>query len=305
MTAAPYIFQPTMLSSIERMAFYLQVDPGKGRVGGINADSPQQRRVRRSLMQWAQTISTSFESYLNRDMIIMPRLQYFDVLSGALAYFPKAVPIVEFITVENDATGQFNGSQWTLVKDQDYYLGSEGTTLQIWFDLLIPGPRYLKVEYIGGMAYHAVNSTFTVSDVLGTGNIVEGRYAYGVTSEAIGKVISFEDGSLVLESISGIFMEGEALSFQSAIYAQDIPATSATIAVIDKRSLVEQYPDLSLALEIELRYMDKHQLDFENTSAGGVQGSTYRHNATDMGAYIFQPETLGILNRYRRYLVGS
>ncbi len=191
------------------------------------------------------------------------------------------------------------------MKDQDYYLSATGNNLQIWFNILIPVARGLKVTYLGGMAWHAVNSTFTVGSATGVENIVAGRYAYGNTSEAIGKVISFDGTTLVLESINGIFMAGETLSFQSAPYAQDIAATSATILTIDRQSLVEQFPDLNQAMQIELRYMNKHQMNFEDTSAGGAQGSTYRHTEGDYRPYTFQPETLGILNRYRRFLVGS
>ncbi len=307
MSLSPYVSQPLMLSSVERMAFYLSEDPGKGRVGGINSDTPQQRRTRANLITWAQTISTSFENYLNRELLIGERTEYFDVINGGLTYFVRAVPVIEFLSVQNDATGQFSGSEWTLTHGQDYYLSSTGNNLQIWFDLLIPVARGLKVTYVGGLAYHAVNSTFTVSGVTGADNVVPGRYAYGDTSEAIGKVVSYNDTTkaLVLESINGIFMAGESLTFQSAIYAQDIATTGATILTIDRQSLVEQFPDLNQAMQIELRYMNKHQMNFEDTSAGGVQGSTYRHTEGDYRPYTFQPETLGILNRYRRFLVGS
>ncbi len=307
MSLSPYVSQPLMLSSVERMAFYLSEDAGKGRVNGVNSDTPAQRHTRANLITWAQTISTSFENYLNRELLIAERTEYFDVLPGGLSYYVRAVPVIEFLSVQNDATGQFNGSQWTLVNGQDYYLGATGNNLQIWFNILIPVARGLKVTYVGGLAYHAVNSTFTVSGVTGASNIVPGRYAYGNTSEAIGKVISYdtETEALVLESINGIFMQGEALSFQSAIYAQDIAATAATIATIDRQSLVEQFPDLNQAMQIELRYMNKHQMNYEDTSAGGVQGSTFRHTEGDYRPYTFQPETLGILNRYRRFLVGS
>ncbi len=307
MSLSPYVSQPVMLSSVERMAFYLQVDAGKGRVNGVNSDTPTQRLTRGNLITWAQTISTGFQNYLNRELLIGERTEYFDVINGGLTYFVRAVPVVDFLEVQNDATGQFNGSEWTLVKDQDYYLSATGNSLQIWFDILIPVARGLKVTYIGGLAYHAVNSTFTVTGVTGASNIVPGRYAYGDTSEAIGKVISYDDTTktLVLESINGIFQAGEGLSFQSGIYAQDIAATSATILTIDRQSLVEQFPDLNQAMQMELRYMNKHEFNFEDKEQGGIQGSMSRSLTGDVAPYTFRPETLAILNRYRRFLVGS
>ena len=60
MSLSPYVSQPVMLSSVERVAFYLSEDAGQGRVNGVNNDTPSQRRTRANLITWAQTISTSF-----------------------------------------------------------------------------------------------------------------------------------------------------------------------------------------------------------------------------------------------------
>ncbi len=305
MSLSPYVNQPVMLSSVERMAFYLKVDAGKGRVDGVNSDTDEQRAVRRNLIDWATSISTSFESYCNRQFLIAERIEYYDILPGAMTFFLRAVPVVEWGDVQNDPTGQFNGSQWTLVKDQDYYVGADGNELQMWTNVLTAGPRYLKARYTGGMAHHPVNSLYTVTGITGESNIVAGRYAYGMRSESIAKVVGLVDGELEMENISGIFIEGEPLTFQASMYGQDIPATGATMAALTRPSLVQQFPDLDQALLMEVRYMQKHQHDFENTSTGGQQGSTYRHTTGDMRPYGFQPETTGVLNRYKRFLVGT
>jgi len=305
MSLTPYLNQPVMLSSVDRMAFYLQVDPGRGRVDGVNSDTNEQRSVRRNLIDWATAISTSFESFCNRQFLIAERTEYYDVPPGGMTYFLRAVPLVDWVEVQNDPTGQFNGSQWTLVKGQDYYEAAEGGNLQIWTNVLTCGPRYLRVRYIGGMAYHPVNSLYMVTGVTGASNIVAGRYAYGTLSESIGLVVGYADDELEIQNISGLFLEGEPLTFQASMYGQDIPATGAVIDALTRPSLVAQCPDLDQALLIELRYMQKHQHDFENTSSGGQQGSTYRHTVGDMRPYNFQPETMGILNRYKRFLVGT
>lgn len=296
-----------MLSSVERMAFYLQVDAGKGRVGGVNNDTPEQQATRRLLILWATSISTSFENYLNRDLLIREREEYFDVIGNGMNYFVRAVPIVEILRVQNDPTGQFDGSEWTLTAKQDYYPGSIGTYVQIWFNMLMNGPRCLRIKYVGGLAYDATKSTYTLKDVAGADKFTAGLYVYCETTESLGRVVSYdaESRACVIENIVGVPIPGETIKLQASLNGQDIPGVSAVIDTVDRASIVAGFPDLDQALMIEARYMQKHQTDFENTSSGGPQGSTYRHTPGDRRAYNFQPETLGILDKYRRLLVGS
>lgn len=314
MPLSPYISQPVMLSSVERMAFYLSVDPGKGRVDGKNNDSAAQQATRRQIIQWATSISTSFEDYLSRQILIAERIEYFDVPGNGQSFFVRGVPILTdrlltdsdaFMEVQNDPTGQFTGSQWTLTPGTDYYIGETGTYVRIWVNLLIGGSRFLKIRYIGGMVDHPVISRCTTVDEDEADEIKANRFVYGETSESQGRVVSFSGHTLEIENIVGLFHPGEKLKFQTTLDGQDITDCEATLASIDRPSLVQQFPDLDQALLIELRYMQKHQMDFENTSSGGPGGSTYRHTFGDRKPVIFQPETLAILNRYRRMLVGN
>jgi hypothetical protein len=161
---------------------------------------------------------------------------------------------------------------------------------------------------LGGYAYHATQSTYTLTGVTGASNIAAGRFAFGNSGEAIGKVISYNDTTkeIVIDNYAGRFMEGEALTFQPAIYSQDIASTGATILSIDKQSLVEAFPEIGRAVEIELRFMEKHEQDFENSSDGGKSGATRRNpRSKDEDPVSLQPETQARLASHCRYLMGS
>lgn len=300
-------FGPVALSSLERVAFYLNKDIGRGRVAGINNDTDIQRRTRRSLLGWILEVSAGFQNYCQREFLVAERIQYFDVSGPKMEYFPTAVPVLSISEVANDPLGLFNGGEWILTPDQDYHLSQTARSIAMVFNVLIYGNRSLRITYTGGLAYDAVNSTYTVSNETGGTNILPGYYAFGATSEAIGRVVSYNSSShqLVLASVAGVFGL-EALTFQPAIYSQDIAGTAATISAIGRQSLVEAYPDLAQAINTEVRHMEKHEFDFENQADGGKLGATRRPPETNSDRlFTFQPETLRVLDNHRRYLVGS
>lgn len=302
-----YTFGPVALSSLERVAFYLNKDIGRGRVNGVNNDTDIQRRTRRSLLGWLLEVSSGFQNYCQREFLVAERVQYFDVAGPKMEYFPTAVPVLSISEVANDPLGLFNGGEWILTPDQDYHLSQTARSIVMVFNVLIYGNRSLRITCTGGLAYDAVNSTYTVEDEEGSSNIQPGYYAFGATSEAIGKVVSYNAGShqLVLASVSGVFGL-EDLTFQPAIYSQDIANTGATISAISRQSLVEAYPDLAQAINTEVRYMEKHEFDFENHQDAGKNGATRRPILKDGDIQLtFQPETLRVLDFHRRYLVGS
>lgn len=302
---SPYLSSPLMLSSVEKVAFYLGIDAGQGRVNGTNSDTDAQRKARRIIISWAQSISTSFQNYCGREFLIFERTQYFDVY-GQQEFFPVATPIRSIAIIENDPLGLFQGAQWT-VGHENFHLSQGGYSVQMITSLLMYGQNAMRMTFSGGLAYHPVNSTFTCTT--GTGEPVAGMYAYGSNSEAIGKVVSREtlDGVQVLElaNFYGIFQFGDALEFMSSPYGQTIPDISCSITDIVQQSLCEAFPDLNRALEIELRYMQKHEADFENKDDGGKNGPQRREITDSTTLLGFQPETVAILDRYKRYLTGS
>lgn len=309
----PYTPSAVMLSSVEKIAFYLGINAGQGRVNGQNTDTKQQQITRRALTQWANSISTDFQNYCFREFIIAPRVQFFDVL-GTQEFWPRAVPVISIEEIANDPLGLFEGDQWILQTDI-YHLSQTGRSIQMVYSVMTGGWRAARITYTGGLAYHATQSTFTVIGVTGVGNIQPGFFAYGLNSEAIGKVVSITAviGSdpisyvLVLDNVYGIFQILDPLTFQSTYQAQDIPGTAATILSIDRQSLCEAFPNLNRAVEIEVDAMNKRQGNFQVQVEGGTRsGATYRKQTDNPDGYNFQDETRGILDRdFKRILMGS
>ena len=311
---SPYNPSPVMLSSVEKIAFYLGIDAGKGRVNGNNSDTQKQRDIRRVITQWVYSISTDMQNYCFREFLILPqpRVQFFDVL-GTQEFWPRAVPVVSIVEISNDPLGLFQGDQWTL-QESIYHLSQTGRSIQMVYNVMTGGWNAARITYNGGLAYDATKSTFTVVDVTGVDNILPGYFAYGLNSESIGKVVSITSiiGSspqaytLVLDNVYGTF-QTEDLTFQSTYQAQDIPTTGATISAITQQSLCEAFPNLNRAVEIEADAMIKRQGNFEVQVEGGARtGTNYRKPADSPDGYIFQQETRGILDRdFKRVLVGS
>ncbi len=298
-----------MLSSVEKIAFYLGISAGQGRVDGVNNDTDEERRNRRIIITWAQAISSSFQSYCNREFLTLERTQYFDVLASQ-RFFPAAVPVLSITSIKNDPLGQWQGSEW-LLTDNNYHIGQTGNYIEMLTDgMMAGGQNACRIVYYGGLAHEATKSTFEVAGITGESNLTAGRYAYGTVSESIGKIVSYTSeagdfGTLVLDNVYGIFQAGEPLKFQSTYQSQDMPGTGCTISSITRQSLCEAYPNLNRALEIELRYMQKHEGDFENHQDGGLKsGATRRSETESPDGYNFQIETRQILDQFKRIMVG-
>ena len=308
----PYTYGPALLTSVEKCAFYLRKDPGLGRVAGVNEDSDDQRRTRQSILEWIISISQSFQYFCKREFLIQSRIQYFNTDLPRQEFFPNAVPIVSISDLSNDPLGLFTGGE-SVVDPTNYRINAQGRSFETVFPILIGGRNSTRLTYLGGLAYHGTQSTFTLSGVTGAANISSGlaagsMFAEGTTSGAIARVIAYDDTakSIVLDNRQGVFLETENLTFQSAVYAQDIPSTGATIASIDRQSLAEAFPDIGRALQMELRYMEKHEFDHENQADGGKYGATRRPRLTDSDILLpLQEETMAILQNHVRYLVGT
>ncbi len=299
----PYVSPPVMLSSVEKIAYYIGVDAGQGWVSGINSDTQDQRDVRRSIIQWATALSTSFQQYCSRNFLIQQYEQYFDVAYDRQEYFVAGVPMQAVILLENDPLGLFQGGQW-IAQNNMYHFSQGGYSLQMITNLLMPGPNAMHLVYLGGLAVDPVNTTFTISAP--TGTPAPGMYVLGLTSFAQGQVVSYAviDGiyTLVIANIFGIFRATETFQFMSSLYGQAITGISATGTGILFQSLCEAFPDLDLAVSIEARYNLKHLSDFENQTDGGRYGSERRKLDNNSAIVTFQPETCAILDRYRRIL---
>ncbi len=305
----PYTSGPVMLTSLARAAFYLQKDVGAGRVDGANNDTPQQRQARMSIMQWILAVSSRIETHCRREFLIRPRVQYFDNLNTDQTFFPRAVPIQSVTELATDMMGAFEDPADWSVDPTSYIISQTGGAVQSVAGGLCGGLRTVRLSYLGGLAYHATHSTMTLDDVETPDNITPGLFAYGMTSEAMAKVVSFDEdtGEIVLDSLAGVFIEEEELTFQTTLYGQDIPDTGATIVTIDQQSLCEAHPAIARAVEMELRYMEKHETDHENQVDGSAKGGASRKMPVgkDDMVDIVRPETADALSGYVRYLVGT
>jgi hypothetical protein len=137
-----------------------------------------------------------------------------------------------------------------------------------------------------------ITSTFTV-----------GKYVKGLTSGCLGVITATDNNSYLKCNwiYNGVaqknFIIGETITQTDTIGG----TTSSTTLVIDaiaQRALCESHPDITRACEIELRYMIKHQYDFENQST--MKDQTSRR--PDLVKYELQPETIALLSSYKRYL---
>lgn len=290
---------PAFLTSLNRLSFFLGKDVGEGRINGIDKDTEEQRRNRRSIMSWAQSVSQSAETYTRREFMITERTQFFNTVPSQITFSVNAIPLVSISEVAQDVTGQFDGAETTLIQGVDYFFSCTGSTVTMWFPLLVAGNNSLRIKYSGGLAYHPVNSTFSLSSIAGTSNLIAGNYVYGSTSEARGKVVSFLTPSIVVENLYGCFVSGERLTVQATLNSQDLSGTSAVIDSIDKQSLVEAFPDIARAVEIEVGYMQRAELSFEKQSNG--ESYHYRDLLNNKEGYAFQPETKAILDRYKNF----
>lgn len=288
-----------LLSSIPKLAFYtgLEINPDN-----ITGGLPKNKALdnKRALIQWRSSISHSFRHYLGRELLAQSRTEYFDTSYRQVTYFPDAVPILSVTSLFADGLGQYDNSEYEITTS-DYIIGKDRFSIVLNYPVL-QHEKGLRLIYTGGLAYHAVNSTFIVSDMEGSPNT--NHYAFGESTESVGKVVSWNavTGALVVENLYGIFDAGESLAFQTIPGDDDsnVDGISGSIDSIYQQSLAEAYPDLERAVEIETRFMVAHQKDFENTGSD-PQGNTMRRSSTIYQTVApFQPETIAILDRYRR-----
>lgn len=288
-----------MLSSLTKLSKYtgLSISGGNDALGN-----------RARLLSWQAACSAKIESLCNRSFIIESRTEYFNTGARQRSYFPKAYPIVSITSVKADSMGMFDGdSEYTLQSATDYHVGIDS----LWLDLLVPvaaANRGLQLVYTGGLAYHEVRSTFTVGSISGTP--AAGNWCTNATGTAVGIVRSFASTTLVVENVYGVFRVDDVLSFAAkedslfdalgAVSSQGvISGVAATITVITQQSLAEAYPALERAMEVEARYMAKHQLDFENVSTMNDQ-TQRRQSTVFQRGFDVQPETLSLCGGFIR-----
>lgn len=208
---------------------------------------------------WLPGVSALVERYLRRTIEVASRTLYLNAEVGRREFWVPACPIVTLTSLYEDATGVWSGAG-SLVND--VVIGPEGNSILLPFDVSYNQPRAFRLTYAGGLAYHAVNSVYSVT--VSTGTLTVDNYVRGATSGAVGLVVGYAAGVLTVEVYYGRFAEGETL-YQYDSETGGTSTATATLVAATRRALVEEHPAVVLGAEMQLRYMVKHALDFENS----------------------------------------
>jgi hypothetical protein len=250
---------------------------------------------RNRYMSWIPVISNRVTNFLDREIELTTHTEYHDSEVGRLEYWIRGYPISSITSVKSDTTGLFTGSE---TDESNYYIGQDSNSIVL--DLPItPTKRGLEFVYIGGLANHGTQSVFVISGA-GSEPFAAGVYAEGQTSKALGIVVSLSGTTLTIEVLYGVFQSGEEIKGKTTWDGTSYTANQeATIASVTSRSLAESYPDIVMATELELRYMESHRSDYENEST--LKGQTSRKDMTK--DYNLVPEVRGILQPYRKMTI--
>jgi hypothetical protein len=276
-----------LLSSLRRLRLYCS-----GQASTLLTNTPANNRV---LQNWLVSTSQDIESYLKRDLHIEQRTEYFDVDYGRIEYWLKAFPVVTLTSVYEDSTGLWDGGSESEI--EDCIINPRGR-LTLPYQLSFTGANSLSVIYDGGIAYDPVESIIRLRS--GAGTFVAGKYVVGDTSGAVGIVTAYSSLSLTIEQYYGQFQVGEVLTqYEDEAVTASSPSVTGTISSFTRESLLNAYPSIVLACEMQIRYMRQHQMDFENTGTT-KDGVTIRRDNPSRLKYPLQQEVLDKLEPYVR-----
>lgn len=277
------------LTSYERMLRYIS-----SAAGSPLTDSKAQKQM---IVNWIMAASKQIEKFLGRELKIAAYTEYFDVSEKQERYHGvKAYPITSLTDVYIDGESEFAGSETEI---EDCFTSVNDDAVVLPSDPILTGYKILRARYTGGLAYNGVRSVFAVTNVAGTWTV--GKFAYGGTSEAVGIVKAASSSAMTVEVLYGIFEAAETL-WQSDTEAAVAASGSdyATLSSITQQSLVEQYPDIVRACEIQVRHYWKHKDDFELSSTQ-KDGTNQRANFDNKSPLTQEAQSL--LLPYRRRIV--
>lgn len=275
------------LTSLRRMLAYV--------VGKSSTAMTSNESNNRFILFWIKAVSNQIEKYLNRYIEINTRNEYFDIKSDQREFFPKAIPVNSVSTVYYDVTGLWDGSETELT---DTFIGVDDNTVCIPYSIGNNLKKALKITYSGGLAYHAVNSQYVLSNIAGT--ITVGDVARGDSTGSVGYVAAWASPTITIENYYGHFDESETIKFHISTDEGGTGSTlgTSTLSSVISRSLLESYPEIVLACEAQTRYYWKHANDFES-SGTTKDGSNIRRDNVDITQPL-QPEVLSLIANYRR-----
>lgn len=232
--------------------------------------------------------------YLDRDLEIKEVTEFFNVKPNNLEFFVKRFPIISIDNVFSDSTGEFDGSE---VSETDFHTGQDFCSVVL-RSSVSSALRGLRVVYEGGVSNDAVESVFTVTTPDAN---LKGKYVIGADSGAIGQVSSVNviDGEVTIMCLGGRFDDTEQFLVYNSYNVEDTDPGSNFSGIRSTISLVEVCADIVLATEMQIRYLDDHFHNIENS--GSKKGETSRAELTD--GYDFLPEVRSMLDQHRRILL--
>ena len=278
-----------LLTSFERIRRYLADE------GGDNLSSSVQ--TKRDLSVWMPSVSNKIENYLNRELLIKARTEYFDINYADLQFWINAPPVTTLTTVKIDSSGQFDGGESTLVSGSDYYLSNKNDAIVLSNPESYTGFRNVQIIYTGGLAYHGTRSTFVI--VTAGGSWTAGKYMVGSSSLAVGLIITASNTAPVVEILYGVFEVAETLTEYTSEDQSDATGITATLTSKTITALCESYPAIVEACEMEIRYLRKYKDSYENTGIT-KDGTTVRRDSREKKRLRLQPEVIDMIDPFRR-----
>ncbi len=275
------------LTSYERLRRYLA---GSG--SNLLTDSANNRR---DILTWIASVSNKIQHYINRNVETGTYTEYFDLKYGTKQFWVNSPDITSITSVKMDSIGKFDGGESTL-DSSEYFIGTNNNTVTMVYTQPYIGNRIIQIVYVGGMAASGVQSIFVTAQ---TGTWTVNKYCIGDDSQAVGLVRAQTATTLTIEVLYGVFQASETLTEYDEEAGTTATGSTATLTSKSQTALCEAYPDLTMACEIEIRYLKEHKLNFED-SGTDRDATTIRRNNSKMHSMPLQPETYDILQPYRR-----
>ena len=251
---------------------------------------------RRELENWIAAVSATVENYLNRELGIASYTEYFDVKYGKKLYLVERPPITTLTSVYEDPHGEWDGGEGEL---SDCIISRKGWGTVLPSVLNYEARKALRVIYTGGLAYHAANTTITTT---ANGGLTAAKFLIGGTSNALGIVVSESTTTLVVETLSGVWVAGETMTEYTNEDGTSATTKSVVVSTIDRQSLSESNPAIVRATEQQIRYMYKHKDDFEAESTSR-DGTNRRRQDVRVYSPLTQ-ESMAMLDPYRKPALG-
>ncbi len=272
------------LTSYNRMLRYI----------GSAAALTDTKTEKQTIVNWILSASKQVETFLGRWLAIAAYTEYFDTPNEkTVQFFVKGYPVTTLTSVYISGDSLWDGSESEV---DDCFIGRNSNCVTLPTPPSVLGLKTHRVIYTGGLAYSGVRSVFTLVDMAGTWTV--GKYAYGGTSEAVGIIKAASATSLTVEVLYGIFEAAETLTeYEDEDLATIVAGASATLSAISQQSLVENYPDIVRACEIQARHYWKHKDDFEATSTN-KDGTNQRRIGYEEKSVLI-PEAMSLLMPYR------